>query len=181
MNYEKSIVLYDGSGCVLRSPDADDALEIIHHLRITSDETGFMARYGDEITMTPEDETNYLRSVKENPRALMIAAFVDGVLAANSGFNPAAPMEKYRLRAEFGISVKRAFWGRGVGSALLEANIEAARSAGYGQLELEVVTDNVRGIALYEKFGFQIYGTRPKSFAYRDGTYAAEHMMMLEL
>lgn len=63
----------------------------------------------------------------------------------------------------------------------MSAVIESAKIAGYEQLELEVVADNKRGIALYQKFGFQIYGTREKSFRYRDGSYAAEHLMLLKL
>ena len=52
---------------------------------------------------------------------------------------------------------------------------------GLEMIELEVVCENKRAIALYEKHGFRIYGTRPHSFKYRDGSYADEHLMLLDL
>ena len=52
---------------------------------------------------------------------------------------------------------------------------------GYEQLELEVVSSNERGIALYKKLGFEAYGLRKKSFKYRDGHYEDEYLMSLNL
>ena len=34
-----------------------------------------------------------------------------------------------------GISIDRAYWGLGIGRALVEASVECARRAGYAQLE----------------------------------------------
>lgn len=71
---------------------------------------------------------------------------------------------KIRHRAEFGISVAKEFWGLGIGQALTTACIECAKAAGYVQLELNVVADNVRAISIYKKTGFVEYGRNPKGF-----------------
>ncbi|HEX3027207.1 MAG TPA: GNAT family N-acetyltransferase, partial [Clostridia bacterium] len=114
-------------------------------------------------------------------KSLMIAAFVGGRLAANCGINCAAPYKKYQHRAEFGIAVLEEFWGNGIASALLTEIIAAARAMGYEQMELEVVTENTKAIALYKRFGFEIFGTRERSFKYLDGSFASEHLMLLKL
>ena len=49
---------------------------------------------------------------------------------------------------------------------------DVAREHGIEQLELEVVADNERAVALYKKLGFQVCGQMPKNMKYKDGTYA---------
>lgn len=46
------------------------------------------------------------------------------------------------------------------------------------QLELEVVADNDRAIALYKKIGFEKMGTFPHNMKYKDGTYADAYWMV---
>ncbi len=48
---EKNVILNDGTKCILRSPNYKDAASMLEHLKITSDETYFMVRYSEEITM----------------------------------------------------------------------------------------------------------------------------------
>ena len=182
MRYAKKIItLKDGRSCALRSQTAEDAEGVLAYLRQTSVETNFVTRYLDEVTMTIEEEAEFLTAQLDDPREVMVAAFVGGGLVACAGINKIAPREKYNHRAEFGISIIREFWNLGLGSALLTEIIAAAKAAGYEQLELEVVAENVRAIALYEKFGFETYGTRENSVKFRDGGYGAYRLMLKKL
>ena len=61
-------------------------------------------------------------------------------------------------------SLKRAWWGCGAASALTEAVLAFARENGFAQLDIEVRSDNVRAIRLYEKFGFRKLCTFPAFF-----------------
>ena len=62
---------------------------------------------------------------------------------------------------EFGVSVARAFRGRGVGSALLERLLAWARaSAQIERVELGVFANNTGAIRLYERLGFEVEGVR---------------------
>lgn len=181
MKFYKEITLKDGRKCVLKNPSAENATDIIEHMRITSGETDFMLRYPDEISFTEEREIAFLKNIEESADSVMVSAFVDGELAANGGLNPVIPLEKCRHRAEFGVSVKKAFWSLGIGSAILEAVIDCAKSAGYKQLELDVVAENERGLALYKKYGFAVYGKNEKAFKLRDGSYRALYLMSVEI
>lgn len=79
--------------------------------------------------------------------------------------------------AGLGIQVATDFQGQGVGSALMEAAcIQADRWLNLHRLDLEVFTDNVRGIALYQRFGFAIEA-RLVRFAFRDGAFADAYKM----
>lgn len=181
MKYYKQIQLKNGKICILRNPNYEDAHEILHHMILTSGETENMLRYSDEITMTEAEEQAVLRDIQFSSDAIMISAVVDGKIVANAGFNPVSKLEKCRHRAEFGISIQKEYWGQGIGSHIMTAILETARQAGYEQLELDVVTDNERAIALYKKFGFSIYGTNKKAFRLRNGNYQALHLMSCPL
>ena len=71
---------------------------------------------------------------------------------------------RMRHRGEFGISLKKAWWGCGAASALTEAILAFAKENGFEQLNLEVRSDNVRAIRLYEKYGFRKLCTFPDFF-----------------
>ena len=58
------------------------------------------------------------------------------------------------------IAVARAYWGRGIGSALLGALLEAADGRGCAEVFLEVREDNPRARGLYLRRGFEEIGVR---------------------
>ena len=58
------------------------------------------------------------------------------------------------------IAVAPAYWGRGIGSALLSALIQAARNRGCTEVFLEVREDNQRARGLYLRRGFEEIGVR---------------------
>ena len=71
--------------------------------------------------------------------------------------------------ARMGMAVHDAFHGQGVGSALMAAMIELADGwLGVRRIELEVWTENVVAVHLYEKFGFVVEGTA-RQFGRRPG------------
>ena len=98
----------------------------------------------------------------------------------SAGIGCVGRREKTRHRAEFGISVDKAYWGLGIGRALTEACIECAKKAGYAQLELEVVAENRSAIGLYESVGFVEYGRNPKGFRSRLTGWQEVVLMRLE-
>jgi putative acetyltransferase len=76
-----------------------------------------------------------------------------------------------------GMAVHDDFVGRGIGSALLAAALDLAdRWLGLRRIELEVYTDNLAAIALYEKRGFVREGVL-RDFAFRDGAYVDAYVM----
>jgi len=58
------------------------------------------------------------------------------------------------------IAVREAHWGLGIGSALLDALIQAARERRCAEVFLEVRADNPRAHGLYVRRGFEDIGLR---------------------
>ena len=181
MKYLKTIRLKDGRECVLRNCTAEDAKAVLRLFLATLGQTDFLTAYPDEIHTTLEQEADYLRKQDESPDEVMILAEVDGILAGSAAVHRIRSREKTRHRCGFGINVDRTWWGLGIGRGLTEACIECAKSIGYLQMELEVVSENQRAIALYESVGFVEYGRNPKALRSRLGGWQENVLMRLEL
>lgn len=180
MKYQKTVTLKDGRGCVLRNGTAADAQAVLDIFLLTHEQTDFLASYRDECTHTVEGEAKFLQGQTDSENGIEILAEVDGTVAGLAGISRFSPKSKMRHRADFGISIDKAYWGLGIGHALTEACIECAKAAGYAQIELSVVADNTRAIALYESFGFREYGRNPLGFRSRtDGWQELVEMRLL--
>ena len=168
----KEIRLKNGKTCVIRLAEESDAEMLLEYLKVTSAQTPYMIREPEEVRTSVEEEVEFIQKNRENPRALHLMAFVDGVFAGSCSFAPGSERLRLRHRCNIGISLYRESWGMGVGTALMEEIIANAKAAGFEQAELEVVSANEAAIGLYKKLGFQITGTLPRAFKYKDGTYA---------
>lgn len=104
----------------------------------------------------------------ENDRTLV--AVVGEDIVGNLGLTRMRRARRAHV-GQVGMSVRDAWQGKGIGSALMRAALDLADNwLGLRRLELTVYTDNARAIALYRKFGFVVEGTH-RAFAFRDGAY----------
>ena len=181
MNYYKEYRLKDGRTCIVRNGTEQDADGVLRNFNVTHGQTEFLTTYEDELTFTIEQEKAYLKQKAESEREIELVAEVDGTIAGTAGVSLPRSAEKTRHRAGYGISIDKAWWGIGIGRALTESAIECAKAAGYLQMELEVVADNIRAVALYKKAGFIEYGRNPRGFRTRDGRWQENILMRLEL
>lgn len=182
MHFEaKTITLKDGRSATLRNPCKADAQALIDYMIDTAAETDFVLRYPEEIVMTVEKEEAFIAAVNDSPNDLMIVCEVEGRIAGNCHLAFGSKI-KTRHRGDIAIALYRAFWGLGIGTAMFEAMIAAARAReGVKQLELEFIEGNSRGRALYEKMGFRITAVRPEHICLKDGTLLNEYIMIKRL
>lgn len=102
---------------------------------------------------------------------LLLVAERGGEVVGGAGLHPVGPSLRRRHAMMLGLNVLSSAQGQGVGTALMQALCEYAdRWAQVLRLELTVFADNVRAIALYRRFGFEVEGTH-RAFALRDGVY----------
>ncbi|MBP5750933.1 MAG: GNAT family N-acetyltransferase [Firmicutes bacterium] len=181
MRNSETILLKDGRECVLRSGTAEDAQGVLDNFLLTHAQTDELLTYPEEFTFTADQEAAFLQARAESPDEVHLVAVVDGKIVGTAGVDRISRLEKIRHRANFGISVEKDYWGLGIGKAMTLACVECAKKAGYVQLELEVVADNERAIALYESAGFTEYGRNPKGFRSRVTGWQEVVSMRLEL
>jgi RimJ/RimL family protein N-acetyltransferase len=120
---------------------------------------------GAELPLDLErDRKMFLDSITSDTQQSLVAVDEDGVLIGNLGIQ----LYGYGV-AELGMLVASDWRGRGVGSALLTAAIDWARSVGAHKVALQHWPTNTAAAALYEKFGFVEEGRLRRHYARRSG------------
>lgn len=173
---EKEILLKNGKAATLRNPVVEDAEGLIEYLRKAAGETEFIVRYPEEVTMTFESEQKWITNGVESENNLLVSCLVDGKIVGNCEINFFTAL-KTRHRAVVAIAVNKEYWNLGIGSAMFEVMIDAAKKRGTEIVELEFVEGNDRARHLYEKMGFRVISVRPDVFRFKDGSYHGEVYM----
>ena len=99
-----------------------------------------------KLAMSKDSENSVVLIALENEQ-IIARAELEGYYAA-----------RIRHRAKFSISVKKEYWNQGIGTEMLKRIIEQAKTMKIKVIELEVISDNARGINLYHKMGFTDIG-----------------------
>ena len=117
-----------------------------------------------------EDVTAFVLGVIRNNEPQFVAMSGDAVIGWCDIL--LKPRPALRHSGVLGVGVLNSYRGQGIGTALLEATLNAAKDRRLTRIELFVRTDNERAIKLYEKFGFVIEGVLRKHLligaVYRD-------------
>ena len=170
-----------GSEVTLRNAEINDAEDLIQYLKITTSETPYLIREPDEVTLSLEQEQNFIQRVMDSDRELMLVAIIDGKHIGNCSLMGIGGYRRYQHRCSVAIALYQEYCGRGIGKIMLQTVLEIAKEIGYEQAELEVIADNKNAIALYENLGFEKYGHFPDNMKYENGKYADAYWMMKKL
>lgn len=167
-----------GRSIILRSAELADAEVLLEYMKITSGETPFLIREPDEVNLTMEQERGFIEERIKSERELMLIATIDGKHIGNCSLMSIGTYKRYSHRCEIAIALYKDYCGYGIGELMMRTVLSIAKSLGYEQAELEVISNNKNAITLYQKLGFQKYGHFPQNMKYADGTYADADWMM---
>jgi putative acetyltransferase len=164
----------------VRAAKPSDAAALVAHLKELAAEPGINIPLAlDEVTLTVGDERELIEELDDNERAAMFVAIGDGAVVGELTVKGVSPRRAVKHVATLGMSVKPAWRRRGVGSALMTAAIEWARSRDFTRLELNVYARNTPAIRLYQRCGFEIEGTRRRFI--REGDTYLDDLVMARL
>lgn len=88
------------------------------------------------------------------------------------------PRPAFSHSGALGMGIIKTCRGRGIGKALIQTTLDAAKANGLTRVELTVRVDNERARKLYESVGFVVEGLC-KRHTRVDGKYADSYMMAL--
>ena len=160
------------------SKHPEDAEKIIAYLAQVGGETDYLSFGKEGLPISTEEEEKFIQNINKEEHSVLYVVWKNGEIigdASLSGFS-----RRMSHRAEFGISVVKSEWGQGIGSALLQKIIDYAKEHTIELINLEVRSDNIRAIHVYEKYGFRKIGTSPAYFKI-DGEYYDFDLMVLDL
>ena len=168
---EKEIELKDGRTCLLRPALPEDAAAMTEYMKVTAGESPFLLRYPDEVDTDEARERAFLTRMRDDPRAVMAVAEVEGNVAGAAAVAGYGVKRKLRHRCEYSVALYRAYHRLGLGAAVTAYLTELARGMGYGQMDLQVFADNAPALALYRRCGFVESGRVHNAVRLDDGTY----------
>ena len=156
-----------------------DAPKVIEYLKIVGDETDNLSFSGDSIAINELDEANLIASISQMNNSCMILAWLDDqIIGIGSLEGLARP--RFAHRSSLGVSVRKDFWGMGIGTYLIDELIEYAYRHNLEVLDLEVIISNERAIKLYQSFGFEIIGEY-KNYSKVNNSSLDAYIMTLDL
>lgn len=134
---------------------AEDAAALLDYLKIVGGETDNLSFGAEGVPLDVEAEKAYLGVQAQSQDNIQLLAKANGEIIGTASLN--RKQRRMGHRAEFGISLKKAWWGCGAAFALMERILAFARENGVEQVNLEVRSDNKRAIARMKGSAFASY------------------------
>lgn len=163
---------------IIEKVNTKDAAAMIEYLKQIGAETDNLTFGSEGLSITLEAEEMYIKEIEESSSDVMFVAKVDGKIVGDASLNRLP--RRMSHRGDFGIAVAKAYWNQGIGSRLLEKILDFAKDNDFKIIDLQVRTDNLRAIHLYEKYGFKKIGVHPAFFEINN-KYVSFDYMCLEL
>ncbi len=140
------------AGISIRTAIEADADALVSYFHRVVDQSKNLTMESDEMDIFNE-EAKFLRQLEQAQNSLALIALHENTIIACCTCVGGRRPSLYHS-CELGISVDRAWWGKAVGSRLVQAVLDWARGANIAKINLQVRVDNRRAITMYEKFGF---------------------------
>lgn len=149
-------------GILIEKASPADAELILNYLKQVGSETNNLTFGSDGLPISVEAEASYIAQLEHSCDDVMLVAKDNGKIIGNASLNRLP--RRMRHRGNFSVAVLKDYWNKGVGSQLLSTIIDFAKANSFDIIDLQVRSDNLRAIHLYEKYGFQKTGTHPAFF-----------------
>ncbi len=174
------MITKSGLDIIFREAEKSDAQNLIDYMNTVGGESDNLTFGAGGLTMTVEQEVEFIDAARENKFSSMIIGLIDDEITS-VGFVNSQPKERFKHIAHLAISVKKKYWNDGVATLLMAELINFAKTNGQTEiLHLGVKAENTHAIKLYKKFGFEESGYH-KNFFKINGEYFDEILMDLHL
>lgn len=150
----RDVILKDGSFLAIRPAEACDAAAVIDYAEAISTESDNLTFGPGEFGIGVEEEKAYINKMNGGNNSIYLLGTIDGKIVGSIIFTGGS-RPRTAHTGEMSMSVLRSFWGKGIGTALIDTLIKWAKRTGIvTKMNLNVRTDNVNAIKLYKKAGF---------------------------
>ncbi len=143
----------------IKEAQPEDAGKILEYVKFIGSESNNMTFGPEGMPMTVEEEEAYIKAMHDDSKSVFYLAWDNGKIVGDSSLHSLP--RRMSHRATMGLAVRKDYWNQGIGSTLFQKLINYAKDHGIEMLNLEVRSDNLAAIHLYEKFGFRQIGVSP--------------------
>ncbi len=159
-----------------REAEPSDAGKFLEYCKKVGAETDNLTFGAEGIPFSISQEADFIRKFAGNPDSVMIVAFDEGELIGTGAVSVISGKPRFSHRREIALSVRKDYWGKGIGTGIMNLLIDFCKKSGAEAVELQVRSDNEAAIALYKKFGFEKIGQNEKFFKINGEFFAADYM-----
>jgi len=165
---------------VIREVEVKDAKALIAHSNLVAQETNFLAREVGELDISVEDEEKLIKRWKASPNTNFLVCEIDDEIVASCIISGRQGRKRLAHVVTLGISVNKEYWGNGIATKMMKAQFDFCRHNNIKKVNLEVMVNNDKAKALYEKLGFEVEGIERMAICI-DGEYIDNYYMGLIL
>jgi RimJ/RimL family protein N-acetyltransferase len=135
----------------------------------------FTSSFEEESVRSPAETEKRLAPTSDT---IMWGAFVDGTLAGVVGMTRETRLKNRHKATLVAMYVAPEFGGQGLGLALVQTVIQAAKTAQVELLVLTVTDTNRQAAALYARAGFASFGVEPDAIRVNGVPFGKQHMYL---
>lgn len=169
--------LRDGRTVLLRPALPEDAAAIIRYMiGMLPECRNHVLTLAEEFTVTEAEQAQKNRTRTAAGGVLLLAEHDGEVVATLSCESPGR--KRWHHVGHVGMASRRAWWGSGIGTAMMRWLIDwAAAHPKIHKLSLSVFADNQRTISLYRRFGFEEEGRQIRETQREPGVFVDDILM----
>lgn len=176
----KTYPLKDESILLIREAEVDDAAALLSYLRTVGGETSFLTFSADDFNTTLEQEEAFIREARAVANKLMLVGIVEGEIVSALTFS-GGPRPRIAHVGEFGISVLKKHWSKGIAAKMINELIAWAKNSGViKKINLKVNVENENAANLYRKLGFVEEGIVTRDI-FVEGQFRDSYLMGLAI
>lgn len=162
---------------VIEEAQREDSVSLAQLLETVTLESDFLAQDDRSSVLNGEQLASYIDSRQSVPNEICLVAKlgheVIGVCNVTSNQDT-----KTSHIGDIFIAVAKPYWGNGIGQFLMGTMIDwAVNTPAIRRLELTVQARNERAVHLYQKFGFDIEGTKKRGARTKNGEFLDVYLM----
>lgn len=156
---------------VIEEAQRDDSVSLAKLLKTVALESDFLAQDARSSVLNAEQLASYIDSRQSIPNEICLVAKLNHEVIGVCNVTSDQDTKTSHIGDVF-IAVAKPYWGNGIGQFLMEIMIDWANNTpAICRLELTVQARNERAVHLYQKFGFDIEGTKKRGARTKNGEF----------
>lgn len=154
-----------------REAEEKDAQSFIDFMHQVATETDFLVMDETGFSFSADEIADIFQEANKNPRELCLLACVGSEVVGAVTVKSSNQYPISHIGSVF-IAIRQMYWGKGLGSILLEEIVNWAEEVGLlKRFELTVQVRNKVAIHLYQKMGFDIEGVQRRGARTNEGEW----------
>ena len=172
-----------GAEFTFRTPGSDEAQVILESMAEIAASSPYILSTPESFrAKSIESQVKWLEDAEKSDVAVIIAAYDSNNRIVGFCNGRSFGDIKRRHRAGLGVSIHPELRGRGLGKKLMEVLITKMKQfVGIKIIELDVMTQNLPAVKMYEDLGFVKAGVFPKAFILPTGETLDNLTMYMEV